>query len=131
MTYRRFRLPTILWFGGGAVLFALWAVVRECVPQVVGATFTGAAVAAAVTAIVFTFMLVWPEQKWVRVAAVVMPPITLGLRMISLALDRPVHWAGLVFAVIIAFAYTVAGPQMMPPPVSNGHVKHLLGGDDG
>jgi hypothetical protein len=131
MTYRKFRIPTVLWFGGNCLLFMAMAVMRQIQDPFVGNVFTGASICAVLASICFGMMLFIPEKKWLRILVVVFPPLVLGLRMLALWLDQPVYWLGFFLAMGYGYALALAGPLMMPPAMSNGCVKSVLGGDRG
>lgn len=130
MTWRKWRLPSILWLGGNSILFAIWGLVRECTEPPVGSVFTGAAWAAFLASFAFAGVLIWPRPHWLRKLAVAAPVLTAGLRGIALVLDEPTYWLGVLWTLIIMLAFTLAGPAMMPPPVTNGHAKAIINGGD-
>lgn len=131
MTYKKWRLPHIIWLGGNCLLFAAFAVVRQITDLFVGNIFTGASITAALAAAVFAWMLFRPQLKWLRILVVGLPPLTMGLRLIALVLDHPVYWLGVLLSLGYGATLAFVGPIMVPPPITNGTAKELLGGDRG
>ena len=77
-------------------------------------------------AVSVTGMLVRPDIRWLRIAAVLIPLAAAGARLLGVLDPHHRQIAAVINWTFITFILGFVGPRVMPPPLANGERREWL-----